>query len=85
MLVRDLITKLKLENPDSEVILQKDSEGNGYSPLADVDGQAIYVPDSSWSGEVYSTEWSADDMMMGEEEWEKLKQQPHCVVLSPIN
>ena len=37
-----------------EVVLQKDSEGNGYSPLAGADPEAVYIPDSTWSGDVYS-------------------------------
>ena len=32
--------------PDEmEVVLQKDSEGNGYSPLSDVDTDAVYIPE----------------------------------------
>lgn len=85
MLVKELINLLQEENPESVVIIQKDSEGNGFSPLVGIDGQAIYVADSSWSGEVYDPEWSADDVMMEEEEWEKLKQPPRCVVLYPTN
>jgi hypothetical protein len=37
------------------VILQKDVEGNGYSPL---DGMAetMYLAESTWSGETYMTD-----------------------------
>ena len=34
------------------VVLSKDSEGNSYSPLANV-GEMIYVPETMWYGEVY--------------------------------
>lgn len=40
---------------DMPVILQKDAEGNGYSPLSSVDVTGyVYEPDTTWSGEVYS-------------------------------
>ena len=69
-----------------EVILQKDAEGNGYSPLYAVDGNAIYVPDSTWHGEIYSVEWSADEACMEPNEWDEFKKSnPKCVVLVPIN
>lgn len=46
------------ELPDEwPVILQKDAEGNGYSPL-DCMGERMYEADSTWSGECYMTnEW----------------------------
>lgn len=37
------------------VILEKDAEGNGYSPLAHADTDHVYEPDSTWSGEVHDT------------------------------
>lgn len=40
---------------DRLVILQKDAEGNGYSPIADAT-EAMYVAASTWSGEVYPTQ-----------------------------
>ena len=72
--------------PDNmEVILQKDGEGNGYSPLSRADSNIIYIPSSSWSGVAYSTEWTASDMCMEEDEWEELKKKPRVLVLEPIN
>lgn len=44
------LAKLLLENPDVELICQKDGEGNGYSPLCGVDFDVVYVPDSTYSG-----------------------------------
>lgn len=52
---------------DAKVILAKDAEGNGYSPLAAIE-EAMYEATSTWAGEVYQTpevveaepgEWSA--------------------------
>lgn len=85
MKVKDLIIELLKQNLDSEVILQKDSEGNGYSPLYVVDNNAIYVPNTTWSGTVYSLAWSNEDAGMSIEEWEKMKQKPRCTVLAPTN
>jgi len=87
MTVAELIEELKKLPPESEVILQKDAEGNEYSPLSEVDGNAIYTPNTTWSGEVFSTEWSADDACYeSEEEWESFKaSNPRCCVLAPLN
>jgi len=32
---------------DMEVILQKDGEGNGFSPLASADGDMVYIPETT--------------------------------------
>jgi hypothetical protein len=87
MRVAELIEELKKLPPESEVILQKDAEGNGYSPLYKVDGNAIYIEDLAWSGKVVSTEWSACDACYeSEEEWEAFKaSNPRCCVLAPVN
>jgi hypothetical protein len=52
MTVKEL--KKLLENVDDNriVILQKDGEGNGYSPLECIDDESNYRADSTWSGEV---------------------------------
>lgn len=80
------LAKQLLAGPDVEVIIQKDGEGNGYSPLEGQDTDSVYVADSTWSGEVYSTDWSADDACMQPEEWERFKaDNPRVVVLYPVN
>jgi hypothetical protein len=85
MKVKDLIRELKLLDPEMPVILQKDSEGNGYSPLAGTDENCVYVADSNWSGEIYDTTWTAEEALMDEEEWAEIQKQPRCVVLFPVN
>ena len=85
MKVKELIEALAALPPDAEVILQKDGEGNGYSPLSAVDGDAVYVPDSTWSGDVYSTDWTAEDACKDEDEWAEILAMPRCVVLAPVN
>jgi hypothetical protein len=47
------LIKLLEKHPNWEVVMSKDSEGNGFSPLAEI-GEQLYVPDSTWSGEVHS-------------------------------
>lgn len=85
MRVKELIDLLKDVNPDSEVILQKDSEGNGYSPLRGVDDECVYVPECPWSGSIYSLHWTAREACMEPKEWKAMKRKPRCVVLYPIN
>lgn len=72
---------------DTIVIVQKDSEGNGYSPLAEVDADAVYKAATTWHGEVYSTYWSHMDACFdSEQEWAEFKRNtPRCVVLAPVN
>ena len=85
MKVKELLEVLAGVDPEAEVILQKDAEGNGYSPLHVADPDAVYVSDCTWSGDVYSMEWSADDACKTEEEWNTIKAMPRCVVLAPVN
>jgi hypothetical protein len=85
MNVQQLREKLANLPDDMEVILQKDSEGNGYSPLADADTDAVYIPDSTYSGEVYSTNWTSDDADMNENDWKKILAKPRALVLFPVN
>ena len=70
---------------DMEVILQKDEEGNGYSPLCHADSGAVYIPTESWSGEIYFLSWSAEDAGMNEDAWEATKKKPRVLVLCPLN
>lgn len=86
MTVKELIEQLQSMPQDSIVILQKDAEGNGYSPLSCADPDAVYEADSTWSGDVYCTNWTADEACKDEEEWEDFKRNtPACVVLAPVN
>lgn len=86
MKVKDLIKELEKLDPNSQLILQKDGEGNGYSPLCGLEA-AVYVPDSTYSGHVYSLKYTADDNCMEEEHWKTLKKSKEnkCVVLYPVN
>ena len=85
MNVKELKELLSSLPDDMEVIIQKDSEGNGYSPLSSVDSNCVYVPTNKWSGDVYFSHWVADDSDMSEEEWEELKSRKKSLVLTPTN
>ena len=87
MKIKELIKLLQKENPESLVILQKDSEGNGYSPLYGINGDGIYIKENSYSGIVYDSRWNEEEADMEKDEWEKLKDDKnnHCVVLFPAN
>ena len=52
--VGDLLDYFAAQPRDRKVILQKDGEGNGYSPLASAD-EGLYVADTASSGEVHPT------------------------------
>lgn len=80
------LAKMLLKQPDVELIMQKDSEGNGYSPLAGIDFEVIYLADTTYSGEVYSTNWTADEADAAPDEWEELKKNnTGYAVLFPVN
>tara|TARA_R110000851_G_scaffold29641_2_gene81429 strand:+ start:736 stop:960 length:225 start_codon:yes stop_codon:yes gene_type:complete len=51
MKVKDLIKLLENVDPDHNIILSKDSEGNDYSPLYSFE-IGRYLPESTWSGYV---------------------------------
>lgn len=85
MKVKDLIELLQTMPEDADVILQKDAEGNGFSPLEGADADCVYVPYNTWCGEVYDTRWTADDADMDEDEWNDLLSLPRSVVLFPVN
>lgn len=73
MNIKELIEAIKNLNPETEVIVQKDSEGNGFSPLCDV-YDMFYMPDNTWQGEVYDKNDPDRDMRA-----------IPCIVLCPTN
>jgi hypothetical protein len=85
MNVKELRKLLKKLPGNMEIILQKDAEGNGYSPLYDADPDAIYVEETTWSGHVYYTGWTAEECCMDEDEYEEMLKHPRVLVLEPVN
>lgn len=72
MKVKKLIAILSKLDPEFDVVMSKDGEGNNFSPLSDT-GTALYKPDTTWSGEIITT-----DELEGDEEL-------NAVVLWPTN
>jgi hypothetical protein len=87
--VGDLMDYLAAQPRNRRIILQKDAEGNGHSPLANA-AEAMYAAESAWAGETYLTPedlaaelarpgtlWTAEDAAPGDAE--------RVVVLGPVN
>jgi hypothetical protein len=85
MKVKELLDALTEADPEAEVILQKDAEDSGYSPLKGADLDAVYVPESTCSGDVYSMEWTSHVAGKTDAEWDEIQAKPRCVVLYPVN
>lgn len=79
--VGELIAALKDEDPATPVILQKDAEGNGYSPLEGVD-PCMYLAETTWSGDTYDL--PSRDAEPGEE-GPPPEGSVRAVVLYPVN
>lgn len=86
MTVAELIAELSTMDQDRVVIIQKDAEGNGYSPLAGADDNAGYTAEATWYGEVGRQRLSDQDRASGygDEDLCGPDAQP-CVVLYPVN
>lgn len=75
---------------DRKVILRKDAEGNGHSPLAEA-WEAMYAADSTWSGETYLLPEELAELMAGENRqgWSEEDAAPdgaeRVIVLGPVN
>ena len=80
MKVKQFIKELQKLNPDAEIVLSCDAEGNSYRLFAAF-GECVQSAD----GEIYDLDWSADDCCLEEKEWEALKKskKSHCGVLWP--
>ena len=74
---------------DRKVILRKDAEGNGHSPLADA-WEAMYSADTTWSGETHPTPenlayWMAEPGSAWSEEDAAPEGSERVIVLGPVN
>jgi hypothetical protein len=52
--VGELMDYLATQPRDRKLVLSKDAEGNGFSPLTEA-AEAMYLADSTWSGSLYIT------------------------------
>jgi hypothetical protein len=84
--VRDLRERLSGLPDDMPIILEKDAEGNGYSPLSSVVTDARYEPESTWSGECRASEedWNPEDYH-GDTYEEYAEGSFPVVILGPVN
>jgi hypothetical protein len=48
----ELADYLVTQPRDRKIVLQKDAEGNGYSPLADA-SEEMYLAECTWAGEIF--------------------------------
>lgn len=69
---------------DTIVILAKDAEGNGHSPLVEAE-HAMYLADSTWSGERYLTETQRQAEADPDDYSEAPDDAVHAVFLWPTN
>jgi len=83
MLVKELIEKLQKEDPDRIVIISRDSEGNGHSPLSRI-CLGAYAATTSWYGEVGLDELTEEDRKAGYSE-EDVIEGERAIILCPVN
>lgn len=84
MTVKELIEALQKVDQTRIVILQKDGEGNGYSPIAGIDDNTVYEAETTYSGEVRIHHLTDALIEQGFSDEDVGDGQP-CLVLYPIN
>ena len=84
MTVRELIDILQNEDPNRIVIMARDSEGNGYSPLRNF-WIGAYQPDSTYSGEVGMERLTKEDEDDGYTEEDVIEGGQPALILTPTN
>ena len=88
MTIGDLKKQLEqYDDNDVVVVMSKDGEGNNFSPLSDIE-EKIYVPNSTWSGDVYPIEITKEMIDEGWEEDDDQHNNPEAkkaIVLWPVN
>lgn len=84
MNVGELREFLRKYPDDMPVIMEKDAEGNGYSPLYDA-REGMYITESAWSGWVRPTdEQIAADSHYGDED-RAPEGSVRAIILGPVN
>jgi hypothetical protein len=84
MKVGELIELLQKEDPNRLVIIQKDGEGNGYSPLSDYMLMA-YKAENTWSGHIGFEELTQDLYDQGYGEDDIITNGEKALILVPVN
>lgn len=84
--VRELIKELEsIENKERIVIMQRDAEGNGYSPLYSIDDTSAYKATTTWFGEVGFEKLTEELKKAGYNEEDIMTDGQPCLVLCPVN
>ena len=84
MTVKQLINKLQKCDPDREVVMSRDAEGNGYSPLDDF-WEGAYRADSTWHGEVGLEKLTKADREAGYTDEDVMDDGVPALILCPVN
>ena len=89
MTVKQLIEELQKIDPELEVLLSKDEEGNGFSPLDENYGIGYYAPYNNWSGKFYDEDAVTQEILPDEkitlEEFIEETGSKKCIALFPLN
>jgi len=83
MKVSELIEKLKKIDGNRIVIIQKDAEGNGYSPLSNL-WEGSYKAETTWWGEVGLEKLTKKDIKQGYGKEDVLDGES-ALILEPVN
>ncbi len=84
MKVKELKKLLNQFDDEDIVVMAKDSEGNSYSPLADIwDGK--YKAECIWAGEVGLRELTTELIELGYSEEDILEDGENAIILCPTN
>lgn len=88
MTVQELRQQLEDLPGDTLVVMSKDGEGNGFSPLSEAESDnQMYTPETTWSGEI-GLHHLTDELKAQGYTYEDVEDEPTsvpCVVLWPIN
>lgn len=84
MTVKELIAELSRLEQDRIVVMSKDSEGNSYSPLADI-GRSAYIAETTWNGSIGIEKLTAKLKAKGYTKEDVISDGQPAVVLWPTN
>ena len=84
MRVKELKKLLNTFQDSDIVIIAKDSEGNNFSPLCDIE-EGKYLAKNSWSGDVGLRELTQELIDDGFREEDCFEDGENAIVLYPIN
>lgn len=85
MKIKELIETLSAYDPECEVVMSGDSEGNVFKTISNLVSVGIYVPENGWCGQFYDDQWDADDACIDEDEWNEMLEGPRTICIWPVN